>query len=462
MRQALWMLALILNPRALAETPLWVSVGSGVEATAGTPAGDRPGDRQTSAVARPGRVIVLDTYEGADSKIVIDGVLNEAIWQMVPAYDEFVVLEPDTLERGPHATLIRLFYTQRGLYLAADMEQPQATLIRRLSGRDVRELNRDSINLTLDTTGQGMYAFWFGINLGDSLMDGTALPERQFSSEWDGPWLGASAETSTGWSAEFFIPWGTVSMPVSGDARQMGIYLSRKVAYLDERWGWPALPNTKPRFMSALQKIEMTGVAPRQQYNVYPFSAVTFDAIDHETRYKVGADLFWRPSSNFQRNATVNPDFGSVESDDVVINLSATETFFPEKRLFFLEGQEIFIASPRADTRGQGVGMRGEPYTMVNTRRIGGKPVEAVAPPGVAIPQRELIRPVELEGAAKVTGQAGSFRYGLLGAFEKDLKFHGVDGSQAPVRLQQTGSDYGIARVLYQNSTDGSYKALGL
>ena len=156
-------------------------------------------------------------------------------------------------------------------------------------------------------------------------------------------------------------------MPSAGDVRNMGIYMSRKVAYLDERWGWPALPNTQPKFLSLLQPMELQGISPRQQYNIYPFASVTQDEIDNETRYRVGADLFWRPSSNFHLIATLNPDFGNVESDDVVVNLSATETFFPEKRLFFVEGQDIFVASPRADTRSSGVGSTGPPTTMVNT-----------------------------------------------------------------------------------------------
>jgi hypothetical protein len=260
-----------------------------------------------------------------------------------------------------------------------------------------------------------------------------------------------------------FIPWGTVSMPKAEDRRQMGVYLSRKVAYLDQRWGWPALPSTQPKFMSALQKVEMEGIAPRQQYNIYPFSSVTYDRIDQETRYKVGADMFWRPSTNFQMNATLNPDFGAVESDDVVINLSATETFFPEKRLFFLEGQEIFVATPRADTRSSGgVGRTGDPTTMVNTRRIGGRPEYPSTEDGVIIPDRELIRPVELDGAVKFTGQLGNFRYGILGAFEKEVEFDTVDTSLEPVRLKQDGSDYGIARLLYQTNAGGAYKALGV
>ena len=335
-------------------------------------------------------VLNIRRTDEAQTPFIIDGILDEAIWQEITAIDDFVVVEPDTLKKGTYATNVKIAYSDEGLYVAADLEQPKETLIRRLSGRDIYSgLNRDSINITLDTSGEGLYGFWFGINLGDSLMDGSVLPERRFSNEWDGPWRGASAQNDNGWSAEFFIPWSAISMPAASETRNMGIFLSRKVAHLDERWGWPALPNTTPKFLSALQTIEMQGVAPRQQYNIYPFAAATADQIDDETRYRVGADMFWRPSSNFQLNATVNPDFGNVESDDVVINLSATETFFPEKRLFFVEGQEIFVASPRADTRSSGVGQGGPPTTLVNTRRIGGRPQA----PTLALEEEEEGRP---------------------------------------------------------------------
>ena len=392
------------------------------------------------------------------------------MWQELPAYDEFVVLEPDTLKPGVDETLVRIFYSSRGMYFGIDMTQPEGTLVSRLSGRDIRQINRDSINITLDTSGDGRYGFWFGVNLGDSLSDGTVLPERNFSSEWDGPWLGASVPTDKGWSAEFFIPWATMAMPATGpdegDIRSMGLYMSRKVAYRDERWGWPTLPGTQAKFMSALQPLEMRGVQPRQQYNFYPFTTITRDEVEDITRYRLGADVFWRPSPNFQVNATINPDFGGVESDDVVVNLTATEVFFPEKRLFFQEGQQIFIASPRADTRGSGVGRGGDPYTMVNTRRIGGRARDPDNPNDLSISNRELIQPTELFGAAKLTGQSGRLRYGFLGAFEKEAKFDASttlpDGTVLDENLHVDGSNYGIARLLYEDNKGGAYRALGV
>ena len=407
----------------------------------------------------PTDVIRLQRHE--DASIKIDGHLSEAIWAGLPAYDEFVVIEPDTLADPGQATRVRIFYDDSGLYFGIDMEQLQDTLVTRLSGRDARELNRDSISITLDTSGEGRYGYWFGVNLGDSLMDGTLLPERQFSSDWDGAWRGASQETSGGWSGELHIPWGTVAMPSVADKRLIGLYMSRKVAYKNERWGWPALPSTVPKFISQLQRLELSGIDPKQQFSIYPFTAATDDRVDGETRYRSGMDLFWRPSTNFQITATVNPDFGAAESDEVVINLSATETFFPEKRLFFLEGQEIFVTSPRADPRSQGVGFTGAPTTLINTRRIGGKPLEPEVAKGVMIPDRELIRPVDLLGAAKLTGQYGKFRYGVLTAFEDDVKFAATLNDE-PLRLEGGTSDYGIARLLYEDSPGGAYKAFGV
>ena len=396
-----------------------------------------------------------------DNGVRIDGVLDEEVWSGLPAYDEFVVIEPDTLAQTAHATRVRIFYDESGLYFGVDMDQPVETLIARLSGRDIRSLNRDSINITLDTSGEGRYGYWFGVNLGDTLSDGTLLPERRFSSDWDGAWRGASAETADGWSGEFHIPWGTVAMPDVEGNRRIGLYMSRKVAYVDERWGWPALPSTVPRFISALQSLSVEGINPRQGYSIYPFAAVTDDRIDGDLDYRVGADFFWRPSPNFQMTATVNPDFGAVESDEVVINLSATETFFPEKRLFFLEGHDIFVATPRANPNRSGVGNTGAPTTLINTRRIGGRPLKPVTEPDVEIPERELRSPVDLQGAVKLTGQSGRLRYGVLAAFEDDVKLD-AERNGSPIRLEAESSDYGLARVLFEDAPGGAYRSVGV
>ncbi|HIE88629.1 MAG: DUF5916 domain-containing protein [bacterium] len=406
----------------------------------------------------------LNITKLADVDIKIDGKLDEALWADVPTYDNMSVVQPDLLIAPRHATQTRIFYTDEGIYVGILAEQPADKLIPRLSSRDA-DLNRDGTTFYLDTSGEGLYGFFFGVNLGGTLIDGTLLPERQLSRLWDGAWYGSSAKTADGYSTEMFLPWSMMSMPDGTDLRRMAFSVSRTVAYLDEEWQWPALPVSKPRFMSGLQPIQLEQVAPRQQLAFYPFSAATVDNMREETSYRVGMDIFWRPSTNLQLTATVKPDFGTVESDDVVINLTDFEVFFPEKRLFFLEGNDTFITSPRSQSRSstqQTTGARKipstfflAPTTLVNTRRIGGPAIDPVIPPGVDIPDVELGKPTLLIGAAKVTGQKGPFRYGAMFASEEDTKFYGTDANDEEVRIDQVGRDFGVLRFLAESTKKG-------
>ncbi|MCZ6617885.1 MAG: DUF5916 domain-containing protein, partial [Gammaproteobacteria bacterium] len=420
----------------------------------------------TSGVA-PGLIIIVPGFEEDDFEFVLDGELNEPIWGQVAGYDEMRVLEPDTLEVPRHKTIVRYFYTATALYVSMVAEQPPDTLIERLSSRDDYFL-RDGMSITLDTSGTGLYGYWFSVNLGNALADGKVAPERQYSKEWDGPWDAATARTDDGWSAEMVLPWSMMAMPSAQGAREIGLYVSRLVGYVDERYGFPALPPTGARFMSALQTMELEAVKPRRQLDFYPYASATYDAASQGAAAeggegKVGVDVFWRPSTNLQMSATLNPDFGAVESDDVVINLTSTETFFPEKRLFFLEGNEIFATTPRsrpARLGGNTAGSRRttqlfspQPVQIVNTRRIGGG-ADVSIPASVSIPGFELSKPTDLLGAIKGTGQVGRIRYGLMGAFEDDVELTGTENGEE-VRVDAEGRDFGVLRFLYENTGEG-------
>ena len=296
-----------------------------------------------------------ETLEIAERSAVvkIDGKLDEAVWASLDQYDEFVVIEPDTLVKPAHATWVSLFYNQLGLYVGVQVEQPPETRIARLSSRDNRQIQTRQ-------RGHGTGYLWRGA------FTVIGLASIWVTRKWMAPCCqknslpvigtglgrGRPVKRKPDGRRRCSYPWGVVSMPKQAGARRIGLYMERFVAYKDERWSWPALPDTVPQFISALQSVSVKDVQPKQQYSIFPSASVTRDQIDGKTNYRAGADFFWRPSTNLQLTATINPDFGVAESDDVVINLSATETFFPEKRLFFLEGQDVFTASPRADTRG--------------------------------------------------------------------------------------------------------------
>ena len=392
-----------------------------------------------------------------DTPVSIDGRLDEAIWQSLPASKAFQVVQPDTMGSPAFETSVRFFYTARGIYVGADMEQPPETLVERLSSRDQGFLTRDAFTFNLDTSGEGRYGFWFQVALGGSLSDGTLLPEREYSMTWDGAWRASTARTATGWSAELFVPWAIVSMPHVEGERRLGFYGQRSVAHRNERWGWPALPWSRPKFISDFQPLALDGVDPGHEYSVVPYASSTYDRLGDSVSGKVGLDLGWRPSSNFQMTAALNPDFGNVEADDVIVNLSAFETFFPEKRLFFQEGQEIFVTSPRASTFRRS---STPPFLLLHTRRIGSPPERPALADGRTVEEAAFARPTELLGAAKATGQHGGLRWGVLAAMEDETAFTAVDSDGRRERLRQDGRDFEAVRLLYERS-EGPYRAIG-
>ena len=106
--------------------------------------------------------------------IKLDGLVSEAIWQEIPAFDNMLVSVPDTGKPGQYPTESRLLATEQGLYVSAVMYQPPETIIMRMTNRD-SHTDRDTFGVTLDTTGQGEFAYWFAIGLGDTVMDGKVL-----------------------------------------------------------------------------------------------------------------------------------------------------------------------------------------------------------------------------------------------------------------------------------------------
>ena len=424
---------------------LLVGTAAAALATAEPPAGPLPA---TLDVAANGHVALARRPAGV--RIRIDGALDEPAWEGIEAHEDFRLIDPDTLRPGKLPTRLKMFYTERGFYLGVDMAQPADTLVEHLSGRDQGFLNRDYFSFTLDTSGEGRYGFWFQLNLGNSVSDGTILPERQYSQSWDGAWRGATARTEEGWSAEYFIPWSLVNMPRANGTRTIGIFAQRNVAHADERYAWPPLPWTKPKFLSEFVPLALRDVSPRQQVSVTPYVSASYDRFAGTgAAPKAGVDLFWRPSSNLQLTSTLNPDFGNVEADDVIVNLANYETFFPEKRLFFQEGQEVFTTNGR---------MFGD-IRLLHTRRIGGPAPPPETAPGVSL-AGDGGRPTDLRGALKATGQNGAFRYGFLGAQEDDTSFDAFRG-ETPITLRQEGRRFGAMRLVYERA-NGDYRALGM
>ncbi len=391
-------------------------------------------------------------HDHAATPMKIDGVFDEAAWQGAAELTDFKVVDPDTIGEPNYPTRVRIFYTERGLSAAYENTQPPDSVVAVLTPQVQGTKLGDFVGITIDTSGEGKYGYWMSLNASGVQTDGTLIPESQFSNDWDGAWFGKTRITDTGWNAEFFVPWSQMSMPRQQGSRRVLVFASRKVASLDERWGAPGLPFTMSKWIQHLRPVELQDVDPRQQWSAIPYASTTFDEVRNETEFRAGAEVFWRPSTNFQFSGSFFPDFGNVESDDVVVNLSAFETFFPEKRLFFLEGRDVFYTTPRSDPF-----RNFNPVTLVNTRRIGGAPSLPTLPDGVTLPLSERLQQAELNAAVKATGEIGGLRYGVLLASEDDTDFETSQG-----RVTQDGSDYSVARLSWEDNTDGVYRALGM
>ncbi|MFU8815179.1 MAG: hypothetical protein ACNA7W_07530 [Pseudomonadales bacterium] len=185
------------------------------------------------------------------------------------------------------------------------------------------QMDRDTVGITLDTSGEGKFAYWFTLALGDSVQDGKVLPERNYSLDWDGPWVGRTVRRDDGWSAEMFFPWSMMSLPAVDGLRTIGFALSRQVSHENVRYQWPGHAYSSPQFVTALNRMVVGRVEPRRELSAVPYAAYTADRVYDDDDRRIGVDLTWKPSPAAEFAATLLPDFGAVEVDAVVLNLTA-------------------------------------------------------------------------------------------------------------------------------------------
>ena len=209
----------------------------------------------------------------------------------------------------------------------------------------------------------------------------------------------AVSEDDSGWSAEILIPWHIAPMRSDDDGtRTIGIAFDRVVGDSKERMAWPAISFNDQRYLGVLQKVEVPQFS-QSLLAVIPYLVGLYDNVGGKADVDTGVDVFWKPNGQFQLTATVNLDFGQVESDVVVVvNFSAIKTFFGNKRPFFTEKQGYFEVP---------FGSLGNAQQLIYTRRIGA-PADDGSGSG------------DVTAAVKINGSAGSFGYGVFAATEGD------------------------------------------
>jgi len=341
-------------------------------------------------------VLLALAAPAAARELVLDGIADEAFWQHAQEFDDFRVTDPYTLATPTHGTVARMRALPEGLAVSFVCEQPASTpRVKPRAARDARG-SADRVNFAVDFDGDGRLAYNFMVTLGNAIGDEVISNETQYNGDWDGVWQHAVHEDDERWSVEMLIPWSVAAMRESDDPqRNIAVYFDRVIAARNERSATPSATFTRPRFVSEFRPVQI----PRQRgsgvFSVVPYASAHYDLVHRAAGHRTGLDLYWKPSGRFQLNAALNPDFGQVEADDLVVNFDAVEVFFSDKRPFFTENQGIFeIATP-----GNG--------RLVYTRRIGGERDDGT---GVS----------DIDAAVKLTGCAAGFDYGTLAAVEAD------------------------------------------
>jgi len=343
-------------------------------------------------------IAVLAALASPAWAVEVDGRIDPAEWAGAQRVTDFRLTQPLSRAPAPYPTEAWILATPEGLAIAFRNVQPaNVPRTRQVAQRDAGA-QADRVNLYIDFDGEGRSGYNFTVLLSDSIIDATITNENQFSNDWDGVWKHAVAEEGDSWSVEILLPWYIAPMRAGKDGkRTLGIGLDRVVGATGERMSWPQASFVEPRFLSVLSKVAVPEYS-QSLLAVTPYVVGVYDNISRRSDFDTGADIFWKPNGLFQLSATLNPDFGQVESDQLVVNFSAVETFFSDKRPFFTENQGFFDVP---------FGSLKDTNRLIYTRRVGGT---ADDDSGAG----------DVTAAAKINGSVGGFNYGAFVATEAD------------------------------------------
>jgi hypothetical protein len=345
----------------------------------------------------PPRSVDAVRIEGQPPKV--DGRLDDAVWEGAPAATGFILREPTEGVPAPEATEVRLLYTHDALYVGARMRSNAPASIRLLVGRRDGEIPSEQLIVSFDSRADRRTAYTFAITPGgvrtEYFHPADFEDDRDYS--YDPVWEAEAAVDSTGWTAEMRIPFTQLRYN-PGPGQVWGVNLVRLVPDRNESSYWILVGREETGWSSRMGRLEGLVDLPRsRRIELSPYVAgnatlgrevAQADPFNdrYDATFRAGGDLKMGLGPNLTLDATFNPDFGQVEADPAEVNLTAFETFFDERRPFFLEGSDL-------------LGGRGTFYS----RRIG------ASPPGSASGDYvESADNTTILGAAKVTGRLPS------------------------------------------------------
>ncbi|HST44427.1 MAG TPA: DUF5916 domain-containing protein, partial [Luteimonas sp.] len=304
--------------------------------------------------------LLLPAASTAAQAIEVDGRIDADEWRGAHHVTDFRKTQPLNGTPASQPTEAWILATPEGLAVGFRNVQPASVPRTRQRVQRDFEAQVDRVNLMVDFGGGGRTGCNFTVSSTDGISDAVITNENTFNDDWDGNWRHAVSEDAESWSVEMLIPWHIAPMQqAEGDTRTLHVYLDRVTGSTGERVAWPSASFERPRFLSDFTAIQVAKFS-QSLLAITPYVSGLTDIAGSGTAFDAGADVFWKPSGQFQLAATLNPDFGQVESDDLVVNFDATETFISDKRPFFTENQGLYEFTTPSDFS-----------QLLYTRRIG-------------------------------------------------------------------------------------------
>ena len=308
--------------------------------------------------------ILLASLPLLSEVISVDGSLDEPEWEKAQVIDRFYEVSPYTLQEREESerTIALIFSNKDGIYVGFKNYQDSGSMLSRKSMRDEMTSISEKNSINIDFDGDGSKAYIIAVSLADSLFDAIKVQSGGFKTDWDGDWVAKTKQYEGYWVSEIYLPWDMVLMNQPEGSKRKIKYSALRYIAKDQSWlssaGTMAM---RADYFEELDTLEIDNFT-KSRLDFFPYLSANANTVTKVEENKVGTEIFYNTGKGQQVNLAINPDFGQAESDDVVINFSAQETFYSEKRAFFSENQSLFNISNY------------DRYSVINTRRIGSAP----------------------------------------------------------------------------------------
>jgi hypothetical protein len=381
---------------------------------------------------------------------IIDGLLDDAAWLAGEWIDDFTQFEPYNGRPASQRTEFKILFDANNIYVAVKaFDTAPDSIVKRLTRRD--EVDGDMVGIGFDSYHDLRTAFIIGLSAGGVKFDQVMINNGESEDQtWDPNWWGRTSTNDDGWIAEMKIPFSQLRFEKNSDGI-WGLEVYRSLYRKNEMSFWQHIPKDAPGMIHLFGEIEgFEQIKPRKIFDLTPYGVASYDryqaesgnpfATGRDLRFNGGLDAKIGVTNNMTLDLTVNPDFGQVEADPSEVNLTAYETFFEEKRPFFVEGNNITNFSV-----GLGDGGIGND-NLFYSRRLGRRPQGY--PSLDSEEYADIPRATTIISAAKLTGKTkNGLSIGFIESVTAEEKAEIDNGGTRSFQTVEPLTNYFVGRV---------------